>query len=300
MVASLNDVFRDEADLRVTALFVDDGSRDHTWREIQRVRAEGGSIEVGGIRLEHNQGKGMAQAIALRELAASPGLVVLMDSDGQHDPGRLPDALRRCRESRLPQIAQRTDYRRGKASSLGTLGLSLFSGLTGVRFDPTLGEYVVLPERVVRLLSRNSQLGVMPIVPLIQATSPECETFASPVLDRSDGSRSTRWTVGQLWHKAILLLLANPWAMLPRVALAIVMTVLILGSYGMVVGVTSIVQGTFLGVGSVIVAMVVIFSVLAGLQLVTLGLLVVLSRSNALERGSSNDFDVLEWREDRV
>ena len=108
--------------------------------------------------------------------------------------------------------------------------------------------------------------------------------------------RSTRWTKGQLWHKGLLVLLANPWAMLPRVALAIAITGLLLGSYGMAVGVASVMQGTFLGVGSVLVGMVLVFSVLAVLQLVTLGLVVVLFRSG-LQFGAitTNDLEILDW-----
>ena len=180
---------------------------------------------------------------------------------------------------------------------LGTLGVSLVSGLTGARFDPTLGEYMVLPAKTVRSLARNPQFGVVPLVPLVQASVPRLEMFSSLAsLERSDGSHTTRWTRGQLWHKALLLLLANPWAMLPRVALAIALTVAVLGSYGMAVGIASLViHGTFLGVGSVLIAIVLVFSVLACLQLVTLGLVVVLFRSAPHGApGASSDVEILD------
>ena len=68
----------------------------------------------------------------------------------------------------------------------------------------------------------------------------------------------------------------------------------------MAVGIGSIVHGTFLGVGSVLVAMVMIFGVLAGLQLVTLGLVVVLFRTiSQLAVTTSADVEVLDWRSDR-
>ena len=300
MVETLARVFADEPAWDVTAVFIDDGSHDATWDEITRVRAMDLPITIGGIRLEHNQGKAAAQAIGIREVTSAGGVVVLMDADGQHDPTQLPAILRSCEESRLPQIARRTEYRRGRANMAGTLGLGVLAGLTGVRFDPTLGEYLVLPARTVRMLARNPQLGVVPIVPLVQGMSPDMMTFPSPVLDRADGSTSTRWTRSQLWHKALLLLLANPWALLPRMAIIVVLTVLALGSYGMAIGIGSIVHGTFLGVGSVLVAMVMIFGVLAGLQLVTLGLVVVLFRTIAQAPvTTSSDVEVLDWRSDR-
>lgn len=301
MVETLARVFADEPGWDVTAVFIDDGSHDDTWKEIARVRSLDLPITVGGIRLEHNQGKAAAQAVGIREVASVGGLVVLMDADGQHDPSQLPAVLRACEETRTPQIARRTHYRRGRASMAGTVGLGVMSGLTGVRFDPTLGEYLVLPSRTVRLLARNPQLGVVPIVPLVQGMSSRMETFSSPILDRADGSTSTRWTRSQLWHKALLLLLANPWGLLPRMAVIVVLTVLALGSYGMVVGIGSIVHGTFLGVGSVLVAIVMVFGVLAGLQLVTLGLVVVLFRTiSQTHATTSSDIEVLDWRDDHA
>jgi glycosyltransferase involved in cell wall biosynthesis len=295
MVESLASVFADEPGWDVTAVFIDDGSHDETWLEVVRARQLDLPIHVSGIRLEHNQGKAAAQAIAIREVASKGGVVVLMDADGQHDPSQLPSILRSCDETRVPQIARRTSYRRGRTSMAGTVGLGLVAGLTGVRFDPTLGEYMALPPRTVGLLARNPQLGVVPIVPLVQGVAARLQTFSSPILDRVDGSSSTRWSRSQLWHKALLLLLANPWGLLPRMALAVVLTVIALGSYGMVVGIGSIVHGTFLGVGSVLVALVMVFGVLAGLQLVTLGLVVVLFRTIAQAPvTTSSDVEVLD------
>jgi hypothetical protein len=301
MVAALSKTFAGDQSFRVTAVFIDDGSHDDTWREIERVRRGEWAVGVGGIRLEHHQGKGVAQAIGIRALASEPGMIVLMDSDGQHDPSPLPSALHACEASKLPQVARRTDYQRRRTSMLGTLGLSVFAGLTGVRFDPTLGEYLVLPHRTVRLLADNPQLGITPLVPLVQASVTRVETFSAPVLERSDGSQSTRWTKGQLWHKAILMLLANPWAMLPRLALTIAVTIALLGAYGLGVGIHSVLNGTFLGVGSILVVTVLVFSVLAGLQMMTLGLLVVMFRTG-IHTGtpSAADAETLDWSSDRA
>ncbi|HSF35559.1 MAG TPA: hypothetical protein VLA70_05555, partial [Nocardioides sp.] len=94
-------------------------------------------------------------------------------------------------------------------------------------------------------------------------------------------------------------LLANPWALLPRMAVAIAVTVVLLGSYGLGVGIASIVHGTFLGVGSVLVAIVLVFAVLAGLQLVTLGLVVVLFRTiSQSATANTSDHEVLDWDDD--
>lgn len=299
MVDSLAQVFADDARWDVVAVFIDDGSSDGTWQEIARAKELDLPITVGGIRLEHNQGKAVAQAVGIRQVGPTDGIVILMDSDGQHDPSTLPAIVADCAQTRLPQIARRTEYRRRRTTVIGTLGLGVVAGLTGVRFDPTLGEYLALPPHIVRMLARDPQLGIVPIVPLVQGMSPRLQTFPSPVLERADGSRSTRWTRSQLWHKALLLLLANPWALLPRMAVAIAVTVVLLGSYGLGVGIASIVHGTFLGVGSVLVAIVLVFAVLAGLQLVTLGLVVVLFRTiSQSATANTSDHEVLDWDDD--
>ena len=57
-------------------------------------------ITVGGIRLDHNQGKAAAQAIGIREVVRG-GAVVLMDADGQRDRPSFPVILAAAR-SRLP------------------------------------------------------------------------------------------------------------------------------------------------------------------------------------------------------
>lgn len=298
MAEALAQAFAREVDFRVTAVFIDDGSHDDTWSQIQKAQDLALPIDVGGIRLDHNQGKAAAQAVAIREVASTRGLVVLMDSDGQHDPTQLPAALRSCVQTGLPYIARRTEYRRSLTSRIGTAALSIILRLSSVRFDPTLGEYLVLPSHTVRLLARNPQLGVVPVVPLVQSSNRHVGTFDSPVLERSDGSGSTRWSRRQLWHKAVLLILANPWDMLPRVAMLIALTVVILGFYGLAAGIMSIIQGTFVGVGSIIVGMVIMFSVLAALQIVTLGLVVVLFRTGTQDPTVNGvDVEFLSWRD---
>jgi hypothetical protein len=97
------------------------------------------------------------------------------------------------------------------------------------------------------------------------------------------------------------MLLANPWAMLPRLALTIAVTIALLGAYGLGVGIHSVLNGTFLGVGSILVVTVLVFSVLAGLQMMTLGLLVVMFRTG-IHTGtpSAADAETLDWSSDRA
>jgi glycosyltransferase involved in cell wall biosynthesis len=90
MVATIDKAFADHPEFAVSAICVDDGSQDGTWQQSRRrgMRHATCGVAVGGMRFDHHhQGKAHAQSVGLRHVASSPpGLVVLMDSDGQHAP----------------------------------------------------------------------------------------------------------------------------------------------------------------------------------------------------------------------
>lgn len=71
-------------------LLIDDGSRDGSWEEIQRLHAT--NSHVKGIRLGRNYGK----SPALNEgfLAAQGDVVITMDADLQDDPAEIPELYR--------------------------------------------------------------------------------------------------------------------------------------------------------------------------------------------------------------
>ena len=71
-------------------LFIDDGSRDGSWEEIQRLHAADGRVK--GIKLGRNYGK----SPALNEgfLAAQGQVVITMDADLQDDPEEISELYR--------------------------------------------------------------------------------------------------------------------------------------------------------------------------------------------------------------
>lgn len=71
-------------------LLIDDGSRDGSWEEIQRLHMA--NSQVKGIRLGRNYGK----SPALNEgfMAAQGTVVITMDADLQDDPAELPELYR--------------------------------------------------------------------------------------------------------------------------------------------------------------------------------------------------------------
>ncbi|MBK9761273.1 MAG: glycosyltransferase family 2 protein [Flavobacteriales bacterium] len=71
-------------------LLIDDGSRDGSWEEIERLHAL--DARVKGIRLGRNYGKSPALNEGFR--AATGRVVITMDADLQDDPDELPELFR--------------------------------------------------------------------------------------------------------------------------------------------------------------------------------------------------------------
>ena len=102
----------------VEMIFVDDGSRDDSWEQIQRLAA--GDGRVRGLRFRRNFGKAAALAAGFAEVRGE--LVMTFDADLQDDPRELPRFL----------------------DEIGR-GLDVVSGYKQVRHDPW---HKVLPSRV--------------------------------------------------------------------------------------------------------------------------------------------------------
>ena len=81
LIHSLQDVFKD-LDIGWDATFVDDGSDDHSWQELQKLANEHENLSI--IRFTRNFGKEAAIQAGLAHTQASVSLV--MDSDLQHPP----------------------------------------------------------------------------------------------------------------------------------------------------------------------------------------------------------------------
>lgn len=277
LVESFRQAFPDKTMASIQLLFIDDGSTDQTWANIQSMVNASGELPIAGVHLKSHLGKTSAQAIGLRwAVAHGGGTVVFMDSDGQHDPHALLDPLRRCNASGRTQVASRPGYRRTLISALGTAGLRLLAGLTGVPFRPDLAEFVVISKQTANRLATDPNLGTSPLLPLVEATSDGFETFRTSVLDRLDGTVNSRWSNENLWQKAVLHLLTNPWRLLLRLSIVLTAAILALGTYGLIVGLSSMASGTFLGVGSILVTVVFAFAMLAMLQIATLAFIVLL------------------------
>jgi len=102
-------------------VLVDDGSPDETWKVISEEAARLPALR--GLHLSRNFGKEVALCAGLER--ARGDAVIVMDGDGQHPPGLLPDMVRLWQTSGA-DIVEAVKTHRGRESLSGKLGALLF------------------------------------------------------------------------------------------------------------------------------------------------------------------------------
>lgn len=82
-------------------IFVDDGSSDRSWEEIQKVGE--GKPSIQGIRLQRNYGKSTALQVGFEK--AEGEFIATMDADLQDDPFEIPEMLQQLKEQQLDLVS---------------------------------------------------------------------------------------------------------------------------------------------------------------------------------------------------
>ncbi len=83
-----------EHQLRLQIVFIDDGSKDGSWAQIQKLAEEDG--RVVGLRFRRNFGKAAALAAGFEH--ASAPILITMDADLQDDPNEVPNLIKKLDE----------------------------------------------------------------------------------------------------------------------------------------------------------------------------------------------------------
>lgn len=136
-------------------IFVDDGSRDDTFEQIESlIRRDG---RVAGLALSRNFGHQYALSAGLRH--ARGQAVVMMDGDMQHPPALLPELIGKWRQGYnivqtvrndadhtplLKRLSSRAFYR-------------VFSALCGIRMEPGMADFRLLDRTVADELNRMNE-----------------------------------------------------------------------------------------------------------------------------------------------
>jgi glycosyltransferase involved in cell wall biosynthesis len=125
LIAEIFTALQARPDLTFEIVFIDDGSSDGTWDEIEL--AAKADTRVRGIRFRSNFGKAAALAAGLDE--ASGAIIITMDADMQDDPNELPRLLAEM-ESGYDLV---TGYKKDRKDPIGKrLPSKLFNRATGV------------------------------------------------------------------------------------------------------------------------------------------------------------------------
>jgi len=125
LIAEIVAAMRQRPDLDYEIVFVDDGSTDGTWEQIQA--ATDADPRISAIQFRNNFGKAAALSAGFREARGS--IIITMDADMQDDPEELPRLLATL-ESGYDLV---TGYKRDRKDPLGKrLPSKVFNRATGV------------------------------------------------------------------------------------------------------------------------------------------------------------------------
>lgn len=120
-------------------IFVDDGSKDHSYQRLQELAAQNKKIKIVKLISNYGQSTALAAGIDLAE----GRYIVTMDCDGQHDPKDILTLVEPLRNGYQVVCGWRKD-RQGSVSLVGKTLPSRFSNflirtLLGVRLHDTTG-----------------------------------------------------------------------------------------------------------------------------------------------------------------
>ena len=138
-------------------VFVDDGSKDSTWQQIQSVAAE--DSHVVGVHFSRNFGKEAAMFAGLEE--AKGDCCVVIDCDLQHPPEKIVEMYRLWEEGY--EVVEGIKEDRGEESGMHRFAANSFYGiiskLTGIDMGSS-SDFKLLDRKVVDTLNQLPERNV--------------------------------------------------------------------------------------------------------------------------------------------
>jgi len=116
----------DEHQFSYEIIFVDDGSRDGSWKVIQNLRKS--NFRIKGIKFQRNYGKSAALNTGFRQ--AKGEVVITMDADLQDSPDEIPELYRMIKEDGYDLVSGWKKKRNDPLNK--TIPSKFFNGATGL------------------------------------------------------------------------------------------------------------------------------------------------------------------------
>ncbi len=256
-------------DLPGRVLYVDDGSRDTSWAQVQAFAAA--DARVHGLRLSRNFGKEIAMTAGLDALARASDLAacVVLDADLQDPPELIPELVARWREGY--DMVYGTRRQRLGESGIKRLTAALFYRLMGrvsaTQVPRDTGDFRLLSARALRALAglRERQRFMKGLFAWIGYPQTQLLYDRAP---RAAGR--TKWNYARLWRFAVEGVTSFSTVPLRLATWVGTLTSLLAFAYGGWIVLKVFVWGIRVpGYASLIVAILV----LGGLQLLALGII---------------------------
>lgn len=253
--------------LDARVIYVDDGSRDGTWRELSRLMAQ--DPRVGALRLSRNFGKEAALTAGLDAVTDDADAIVIIDADLQDPPELIPELLARWRDGYDVVYATR-EHREGESwfkRATAHLFYRLMARMAAFNVPHDTGDFRLMSARAVAALRqlRERQRFMKGLFGWIGYPHTAVMYQRSP---RQAGR--TKWNYWRLFNLAVEGL--TSFSILPlRLATAVgVVTSVCAFSYGAEVFIKAVLWGDPVkGYPSLMVVVLV----LGGLQLLALGVI---------------------------
>jgi len=148
----------DQLDESWELIFVDDGSKDKTWKLIKSLHIE--NQRVKGIQFSRNFGH---QYALFSGLAVAKGnAVITMDADLQHPPSVIPELVDEWRKGSkiVNTVRQELDNLSGFKKLTSRLYYKVFSFLTGVHIQKGMADFRLLDRQVLKTILKFDEDGL--------------------------------------------------------------------------------------------------------------------------------------------
>ncbi len=139
------------AGVNYQVILVDDGSEDRSWQVIEKICSA--EANVAGIKLSRNFGQHHAITAGLDYCTGE--WVVVMDCDLQDKPEEIQNLYQKALEGYDIVFARRINRKDAVSKKiLSKLFYSIFSYLTGIKYDGTIGNFGIYNAKVIESLKK--------------------------------------------------------------------------------------------------------------------------------------------------